>query len=301
MRLMNMVLCFLTVAGLGLNAAAAGKAFGGFDASAAEIKTPAAAAPQKMAEEVSLKDLELWNSAFSGIVGGIKTEVADTGSFKSLLPPGEVTDRINLAEIANRKLITELTFKTAAGDTVYVSGAKAINCEGGGEDCSEQDRAFLLFHTGKETIFLRGKDIANFSIFMKKEQNKFFKGDKDPYKMKLSVKPLAIRQSVMTVEYKRKAVLSFTLDELAVALNKRAVKLKAGAHHNLFYNDEVVQDAGGNAHFGSGRQVTFSPLSSDPVQFVSDTLITAEGVTLPIVEKNYGFRIVGGFLEIYKL
>lgn len=306
MRTIKIVLAIAVCACFSLNAAAADKGINGFGISSAGITTPAPANPSSVEAAPTKEELALWNgyldAYFSETFGGVKAKALDIEANKAFLPPGEVVDRINLAEVVNRKLKTKLKFKIASGDMVYVSGAKSINCEGGGEDCSEQDRAFLLFHTDSgETIFLRGKDIANFSVFMKKEQDKLFKGDATPYTIKLAVKPLAIRESVLKVERKGKTVLSFSLNQLAEALNEKAVKLNAGAHHNFFFNDEVVQDTKGNAHFGPGRQLTFSPLSDDPVQFVSEKAVTAAGVTLPVVEKQYGFRIVNGFLEIYKL
>ena len=267
-----------------------------------QVPLPEAAQPA-VTDADTQKDLALWNDYLSKAFGAVKTQVFSIFRDKSLsYTAGQVVDRINLEEILNIKLKTKLTFTTSSGDTVHVSAAKAMNCADGSEKCSDNDRSFILFYTDKGgTIFVKGTDIANFSVFMKNEQVRYFKGDPEPYTIKLTVRALAPRQSVLTVENRGEVVLSFTMDQLAKAHNAKAVKLNAGAHHNLFYNDEVLQDENGNGRFGPGRELSFSPLSSDPVQFVAAKLITSSGVTLPQVEKDYGYRIVNGFLEIYHL
>jgi hypothetical protein len=292
---------------IGINAAAketavAGKEFGDFDVSSVEVKAPIPSAPAAVANSDASQGLKLWNSYLSKAFGRIKADVEDLDAGKAVPSAGRVADRLNLEEILNARLKTRLTFTTSSGDTVHVSAANSVNCADGGRDCPENDRSFFLFHSDRgETAFVRAKDIANLSVLMKGSKKIYFGGDKEPYIIKLMIKATSPRQSLLKVERGGKIVLSFMMEQLTAALNEKAAKLNAGAHHNFFYTTEVLQDKDGNGRFGPGREIIFSPLSPDPCQFVNASSINSSGVALPSVEKDYGFRIVNGFLEIYQL
>jgi hypothetical protein len=279
-----------------------GKVFGGFDLSSVEVQAPVPVVPSAAADSDASQDLKSWNKYLSETFTAVKAEVSEIDLGKAVPSAGRVADRINLEEILNARLETRLTFMTSSGDTVRVSASNAVNCADGGGDCLENDRSFFLFHTDSgETAFVRAKDIANLSVLMKGCKKIYFRGDKEPYLIKLMIKATSPRQSVLKVERGGKVVLSFTMDQLAKAMNEKAVRLSAGSHHNFFYSVEVLQDRNGNGRFGPGRELTFSPLNPDPCQFVDASRITSSGVALPSVERGYGFRILDGFLEIYPL
>jgi hypothetical protein len=285
--------------GMENDSAASDKTFGGFDLSSVETPGPFPAIPAETAKPDISAHENPWNEYISEAFGGIKAEAEPYETGKSPSNAGQTLERINLEEILDANLETGLTFKTS-GNTVHISGAMAVNCSDGGSRCGPNDKYFLLFHTDKEqTIFVKAKDIANMLLLSGKQEISF-NGDEEKYTARFFVKASSPGQSRLKIETRGRVVLEISVDELSAALAEKGHRLKSGAQHNLYYNTEVVQDSDGNARFGEGRVVTFSPRSSDPNQYIRASLITAAGVLLNAVEPGLGFRIAGGVLEIYR-
>ena len=273
----------------------AGKDFGSFNLSSADMAVPSSGAAELAA---SSPEEALWTEYVSNNFGGVKAGAYPYFAAKSL-SSGMVMESVNLGAILDANLSTSLTFKTPSGNTVHISGAQATNCAKGGS-CSDRDKYFLLFHTDQgETIFVNGQDAANYP-FHKGEKTISFKGDGEQYKVKLNIKLSNPGESKLSVESQGRTVIEVSLDQLTAALAQKGRRLSSGSQHNLFYNTEVLQDSNGNGYFGKGRVVTFSPRGTAPNQTLNASVITAAGVTLSSVDPGLGFRIANGVLEIYQ-
>jgi len=294
------VLCVrVNSGGMENDSAAADKTFGSFDLSPTQLRVPVPPAPAEAAKPDVFTGTNLWNEYLSNNFGGTRAKVSHAAG-KRLSGAGRVLERVNLEEILDANFETRLTFKTSSGNTVHVSGAMAVNCADGGNQCDSNDKYFLLFHTDKEqTVFVKAQDIANILLISGKKEISF-NGDAEKYTVRLFVTISSPGRSKLKVETQGRVVLDISVDELSAALAEKGHRLKSGAQHNLFYNTEVVQDCNGNARFGEGRVLTFSPRSSDPNQYVNASMITAAGVLIKAVEPGLGFRIVNGVLEIYQ-
>jgi hypothetical protein len=249
------------------------------------------AAPVAKPEE----SMALWNDYLDKNFGGSPAR-AERQSFKGT---GDVVETVNLAEILNASFKSGLTFKSSA-NTIHVSGAEALNCAGGGTNCSSNDKYFLVFTTEKgQRALVRAKDVAN-AMFMSGEKEISF-GDGDKFKVKLNVKLSSPSQSRLQIQGAGREALNVSLNDLTSALTRKGFPLTVGARHNLYYNTGIVQDSKGNGSFSKDKVLIFSPRSSDPNKTVKASAIGASGVLLPGVEKDFGFRLLGEKLEIYKI
>jgi hypothetical protein len=242
------------------------------------------------------EDQRLWNEYLNKNFGGSPARV-ERQSFKGT---GEVVETVDLAGILNASFNSGLVFRSSA-NTIHVSGAEALNCPDGGTSCSSNDKYFLVFTTEKgQTVLVRAKDVAN-AMFMSGEKDISFAGDSEKYKVKLNVKLTSPSQSRLQIQGPGKEALNVSLADLTGALLKKAFPLTVGARHNLYYNTGIVQDSKGNGSFSKEKVIIFSPRGSDPNQTVKASAIGASGVLLPAVEKDFGFRLLGEKLEIYKI
>jgi hypothetical protein len=286
---------FLCLAFFCASARAGDSALSSLDQSGGVISAPVPPAPQAVASPEAQAGQEIWNAYLEKNFGGqpaVKTRMYMKGS-------GEVVETVNLSKILNAGLKSGLTFRSSA-NTIHVSGAEALNCQDGGTSCSSNDKYFLLFTTEKgQTLFVRGKDVAN-ALFMSGEKEITF-DDGDKFKIKLEIKMSNPSQSRLKIMGPGKEALNVSLSDLTAALLKKGHALTVGARHNLYYNTAVLQDSKGNGRFAKENVLIFSPRGSDPNQTVKASQIGSAGVLLPGVEKDFGFRIVGDDLEIYKI
>ena len=257
---------------------------------------PAPPSPATSQPQGPHPDLQLWNEYISENFGDRPARMERDSSKGAA---GPVVETVSLAPILNASYKSGLTFKTS-GHTVNISGAEALNCQKG-ESCSSNDKYFLLFTAEDgQTMFVRAKDIAN-ALFMSGSKDISFSGDSDKYTVRLDIKVTSPGQSRLKIEGHGREVLDISLDDLTAALTKKGHELTVGARHRLYYNTAILQDAAGNGRFAKENVLIFSPRGKDPNQSVRASQIGASGVLLPNVEKDLGFRILGGKLEIYKL
>lgn len=241
------------------------------------------------------QDLRLWNEYLEQNFGGRPARAERDGN-KGV---ADVVEAVDLGGILNASFKSGLTFKSSA-NTIHVSGAEALNCADGGTTCSSNDKYFLVFTTEKgQTVLVRAKDVAN-AMFMSGEKEITF-GDGDKFKVKLNVKLTSPAQSRLQIQGAGREALNVSLADLTGALLKKAYPLTVGARHNLYYNTGIVQDAKGSGSFAREKVLIFSPRGSDPNQTVKASAVSSSGVLLPAVEKNFGFKLQGEKLEIYKL
>lgn len=153
---------------------------------------PAPAAPQCQAPELQAP-VPSWSEYLDDLFRDIREPRALTRKPFAAQGAENIVGRFELSALENAYMNTKITFKTAAGDTVHVSGAKASNCAGGGK-CDDMDRWFLIFHTDRgQTIFVKGDDIANIFVgigplgkWVKTgEKDIYFDGDNTKYTAKL--------------------------------------------------------------------------------------------------------------------
>ncbi|HAT71922.1 MAG TPA: hypothetical protein DCS63_03805 [Elusimicrobia bacterium] len=264
---------------------------------AAGVPAPAPSVSEAAAFPEAEGSLDLWNEYIGKNFGGTPAR-AEQQFYKSA--GGEVVDTINLKNILDKSLRSGLTFTTSA-NTVHVSGAEALNCPNGGTNCSSKDKYFLLFTTAKgQTVFVRGKDVAN-ALFMSGEKEISFRGDVEKYKVRVDVVLSNPGTSRLKIETSGRTALNVSLNELAAALLTKGRPLTVGARHNLYYNTGVLQDAQGNGRFARENIFIFAQRGEDSRQIVRASQIGPSGVVLPSVEKNFGFRILGDDLEIYAI
>lgn len=221
-----------------------------------------------------------------------------------------IVGRFKLSALENAYMNTKITFMTAAGDTVHVSGAKASDCVGGGE-CNDMDRYFLIFHTDRgQTIFVKGDDIANIFVGLGSvgkwvktgEKDIYFDGDSEKYTAKLYVDLIIPKNSTLEVKNCSRVVLKVTLGELTEAIFEAGQDLKLGRRYIMTYANRIFQDGKGAAYMGRNKVFVFMLKGKEDVYYsIPESKITSSGVTFPEMEKNYAFRIVDGFFEIYSL
>ena len=241
------------------------------------------------------QDLRLWNEYLQQNFGGSPAR-AERDSNKGI---ADVVESVDLGGILNASFRSGLTFRSSA-NTIHVSGAEALNCQDGGTGCSSNDKYFLVFTTEKgQMVLVRAKDVAN-AMFMSGEKEITF-GDGDKFKVKLNVKLTSPSQSRLQVQGAGRDALNVSLADLTGALLKKAFPLTVGARHNLYYNTGIVQDSKGNGSFSKEKVLIFSPRGSDPNKTVKASEIGSSGVLLPGVENDFGFRLLGEKLEIYKI
>ena len=252
--------------------------------------------PKAAPAAAPVEDQRLWNEYIDKNFGGSPVR-AERQSFKGT---GDVVETVNLAGILNAGFKSGLTFRSSA-NTIHVSGAEALNCADGSTKCSSNDKYFLVFTTEKgQMVLVRAKDVAN-ALFMSGEKEIAFPGDAEKYKVKLNVKLSSPGSSRLQISGSDREALNISLDDLTAALARKGRALTIGARHNLYYNTGIEQDSKGNGRFTKEKVLIFSPRGSAPNRTVRASGIGASGVLLPGVEKDFGFRLLGEKLEIYKI
>ncbi|MEI7527701.1 MAG: hypothetical protein WCK76_02050 [Elusimicrobiota bacterium] len=263
------------------------------------VNAAAPVPPAKAAAPAAGKqpDLKLWNEYLDKNFGGRPARMEHAAGKAA---GGETVQTVDLVPILNASFRSGLTFKSSA-NTIHVSGAEALNCPDGGTNCSANDKYFLVFTTEKgQMVLVRAKDVAN-ALFMSGSKDITFPEDTEKYTVKLNVKLTSPGQSRLQIKGPGREALNITLDDLTGALARKGFGLTVGARHNLYYNTAILQDPKGNGSFSKEKVLIFSPRGSDPNQTVRASKIDASGVLLPKVEKDFGFRLIGEKLEIYKI
>lgn len=110
------------------------------------------------------------------------------------------------------------------------------------------------------------------------------------------------KKSTLKVKDRSRVVLKVTIGKLTEAIFEAGQDLKLKRRYIMTYANEIFQDDKGAAYMGRNKVFVFMLKGKEEVYYlVPESKITPSGVTFPEMEKNYAFRIVDGFLEIYSL
>ncbi len=209
---------------------------------------------------------------------------------------------VKLESIKNAYLKPAIIFTTGAGTKVYVSGTKASNCPDGGSSCAEKDKFFLVLTTGKnESFFVRAVDILNWGILYSGSKTVTIDGEK--YVVKIYANASTPENSRLEVKGPRGVALNSSLKQVGDGVAAMGVDVKLGKVYKLAYGNEIVQGPQG-VNFTQKMLVLMIPFpvvdaASYFIFNASD--IKPSGTAFPSFEKDYGFRLEGGTLDIYRL
>ena len=214
-----------------------------------------------------------------------------------------VVDTIELASILDQQMNTRTEFATGVKTPVHISGNRANNCSGSSQDCKDYEKYFIVFHTDtQENIFVKGTDIANVPFLMHGEKDIYFTGDKTLYQVKLMVNVNQNDQSELKIWNRQKLILDVTAKDLAAALFEKARPVKMSREYYLFYYTDLLQDFNGAGYLGKDKTFLLMRKDDNSVYYtIPASKIDSVGVNFPDIEKDYGFRIKDGNLEIYKM
>ena len=259
---------------------------------------PEPAAPSAAVPGQDAANLDLFSYFGYGKISEAAAMPTEKG-IKGAAKPSVIS--IKLESIRNVYLKPALVFTTGAGTKVYLSGTKAANCPDGGNSCEEADKFFLMLTTGKGSYFVRAKDVINWGILYSGSQTVVIDGEK--YVVKIRANASTPADSKVEVAGPKGVALNVTLKQLGDAIALKGVDVKLSKTYKLAYGNEVVQGPQG-AKFTAKMLVLLIPFpvvdaSSYSILNASD--IKPAGVTFPSIEKDYGFRLNSGVLDIYRL
>ena len=209
---------------------------------------------------------------------------------------------IKLEPIKNSYLKSGITFTTAAGTKVYLSGTKAANCPDGGNSCEEKEKFFLVLTTARnESYFVRGTEIINWGIFYSGSKTVAIDGEN--YVVKIYADASSNENSKLEIKGPRGVVKNVTLKQVGDAVTDKGVDVKLSRNYKLAYGNEIVQGPQG-ARFTSKLLLLMMPFpveGDSPYYIFNLSDIKPSGAAFPAFERGYAFRLQGGLLEISKL
>ena len=208
---------------------------------------------------------------------------------------------IKLEPIRNIYLKTAITFNTAAGTKVHVSGTKAANCPDGGTSCEDKEKFFLVLTTARnESYFIRAMEIVNWGIFYSGSKKVAIDGE--DYVVKILADASDNEKSELEVRGPRGVALKTTLGRVGEAVAAKGVDLRLSKGYKLAYGNEIVQGPQGG-HFTSKLLLLLIPFPVDGSSYyLFDTAdIKPSGVGFPGFERGYSFALQGGLLRISRI
>lgn len=205
----------------------------------------------------------------------------------------------DLNKIKDAYLETDLTFRTSKGSKVYVSATKSFNCPGGGANCGETDKYFIVLTRGEERFLVRGKKIAN-ALFMSGSETVNIDGDE--FKLKLKVKLSNTARSVLEITKRGAKVLRVTVEEMGKAIMDKVETVNLSRTYKMTCGYELVQGKNG-ARFTDNVILVFAPfpIKDSTVYTIKASDLNPQGVKYPGIDPEYGFRLAGNTFEIFKL
>lgn len=205
----------------------------------------------------------------------------------------------NLSEITNKIFKTAVSFKTAKGTVVYVSGTKAANCPDGGRDCKDREKYFVVLTTDRgEHHLIRGAAVANVFLIMSGSKKVIIDGE--AYIVKLHVKVSSPEKSILEIKRGSKKVVNITLEKLGNAIAERSETVKLSKEYKLACGYELIQGKKGAA-FTDRLIVGLVSNPPDSYFVLKVSEITKEGVVYPEIDNDIGFRMKEDVLEIYRI
>ncbi|MCG2725099.1 MAG: hypothetical protein L6420_02375 [Elusimicrobia bacterium] len=260
-----------------------------------EIEMPAPSISDKVSAG---KDIDIFEY-FDRNLGKLKTSKAMALFPSKSLNSASAVYSFDLSKIKNKYLRTAVTFKTTKGTIVHVSGTKAANCPDGGSNCKGNDRYFVVLTTDKGKQYLvNGKEIANVSMFMRGSKKVYIDGD--TYILKLFIKMSSPENSIVEITRGTEKVVDITIEALGDAIAKKSEIVKLSKEYRLVCGYELIQGNKG-AKFTDNLIIGLVsyPAESHFVLKASD--ISDADVIYPEIDSNFGFRMNGDILEIYKI
>lgn len=280
-------------------AAANGAVIGDAGFSLEGVETPAVSAPASAsAQDQAAGELDLFRY-FGYAETPRASELFLEKSFKGVQ---DTVFSIDLATIRNAYLKPSVSFKTAAGTQVHVSGSKASNCPDGGNSCADKEKFFLVLTTSRnESYFVRAMDIVNWGFLYSGSKTVTIDGEK--FVVKVYANASTPENSKLEVKGPRGVVLNSTLKAVGDGVAAKGVDVRLGKNYKLAYGNEIVQGPQG-ARFTDKMLVLMIPFpvvdASSYFIFQANDIKPA-GVTFPSFEKGFGFKLEGTQFDIYKL
>ena len=209
---------------------------------------------------------------------------------------------VTLAPLSNIYLKPDAFFTTGKGTRVYVSGNEAANCPDGGNTCKNREKSFVILSTDKnETFFVRGMEIAVLQPIYNGSKTVVIDGEK--YTLRLYANTSVPGNSKLEVKGPAGIAFACTMQKLGDTVALKGVDIALAKNYKLAYGNEVVQGPGG-ARFTAKMLVymIMYPVEGNLNYFIfNPEELTPGGSSFPSFEPDYGFRLDGGALEIYKL
>ncbi len=275
-------------------ASAAGGAIddlGGGKAPAVPEAVAAAAAVEEM------PDIDLFR--YFGYAEAPKGEAVVPTGLKGV---ADVVFSVELGPLKNVYLKPATFFTTGAGTKVHISGTKAANCPDGGNSCADKEKFFLVLTTAKgESFFVRAMDIINWGIFMSGSKTVTIDGEK--YVVKVFANASTPENSKLEIKGPRGVAFSKDLKAIGDAVAARGVDVRLAKNYKLAYGNEIVQGPQG-ARFTERMLVLLIPfpvVDASSYYIFNASEIKPAGVTFPSFESGYGFKLLNGKLDIYRI
>ena len=232
----------------------------------------------------------------------------DTGNYKSLAPVsgsdiGQILYSFKVEKLLNAFLYSDLTFRTAKGNVVHLSGNMSSNCPGGGVKCEDNERVFIILTTANGgSRFVRVMDVVNYGIFM--SGSKTVEIDGEQFTAKVYADASSPEQSQIEITSGGSKVLESTLIKLSDMAARKGAEVRLGRSYRLLYGSEISAQGKTNAKFTDSKQVILMPfpVSAESKYYLLDSSdITPSGVLYPELDRRFGFKQAGGVLDIFRL
>ena len=229
-----------------------------------------------------------------------------TGNFKSLSPVsgiGQILYTLKIEKMLNAFLYSDLIFKTSGGATVHLSGNKSSNCPGGSAKCDDNEKVFIILTTdGGESSFIRVMDVVNYGIFMSGSKTVTIDGQQ--FTVKVHADASSPEKSMIEVKSGDKKVIESTLLNMSSMAARKGVEVRLGRAYRLLYSSELAAVGKKDAKFTAKKQVVLMPYPVDAnanYYLLYTSEITPDGVVYPELDRNFGFKLENGALDIFRV
>ena len=230
----------------------------------------------------------------------------ETGNFKSLSPAsgiGQILYSLKIDKMLNAFLYSDLTFTTSKGSTIHLSGNKSANCPGGAAKCDDNEKVFIILTADDGgSYFIRVMDVVNYGIFMSGSKTVTIDGEQ--FTAKVYADASSPEKSMIEVKSGGNKVIGATLLNMSSMAAKKGVEVRLGRAYRLLYSSELTAVGKKDAKFTDKKQVVLMPFPVDAdanYYLLYSSEITPAGVVYPELDRNFGFKLAGGVLDVFRL
>lgn len=221
-------------------------------------------------------------------------------AYKSIESKSITLYTLNMNQIHDKYLYTDIKFETSKKTIVYLSLTKASNCPGGLTDCKESDKFLLAFTFLSQTVFIKVKDVINVGFIM--SGSKKITIDGEEYTVKIYANISDVYSSRIEVKSTSKTVINKKLSEIMDVFKEFGYNVNLNGKKYIIVYGRKLECISSCSFTSSNMVFIFEyPVTKDSSYYsIDEKIYSGRSIYFPTLGKNILFNLSDGILKIYK-